>query len=407
MALRKSRALWVNRPPDPASPLPAAAVVKILSVTYNAMGISPEMWTRLARDITASVDRARDYALPMAERRYMAHSVFCGRLWYLAQVVVPPRSFTRQVRSSLFRFFWMNKTELVTRQVLSLPREKGGWGFPCVDGTPALLQLKTMLMILHEAENPARSLALYFVGHSRRDLGVDLTGPSGACAETPPPAYWKALQLYRRLVEQAPQLDITTTPASRLAQALLEPQLTPVQIGLSDSFPWVRLTSSNLPGHLRDFEWQRGWGVLPTRDRLLRWGVCRTDQCPNCDARETNVHVVSECVVTRPFWRVVRSSFRGLGVALYLLRGRCPSGLFACLLLAASEYVLWRNRCCAVGQGRRLRALWPLLFRLRRELVSHLEAQLFLLGEQEFLRRWSCRYLHVHNSRIELRFQYV
>ncbi|KAM7286008.1 putative monocarboxylate transporter [Ixodes scapularis] len=154
-------------------------------------------------------------------------------------MVVPPRSFTRQVRSSLFRFFWMNKTELVTRQVLSLPREKGGWGFPCVDGTPALLQLKTMLMILHEAENPARSLALYFVGHSRRDLGVDLTGPSGACAETPPPAYWKALQLYRRLVEQAPQLDITTTPASRLAQALLEPQLTPVQIGLSDSFPWI------------------------------------------------------------------------------------------------------------------------------------------------------------------------
>ncbi|KAM7291862.1 hypothetical protein ISCGN_028433 [Ixodes scapularis] len=40
---QKSRALWVNRPPDPASPLPAAAVVKILGVTYNAMGISPEM----------------------------------------------------------------------------------------------------------------------------------------------------------------------------------------------------------------------------------------------------------------------------------------------------------------------------------------------------------------------------
>ncbi|CAN7999929.1 unnamed protein product [Ixodes pacificus] len=287
------------------------------------MGISPEMWTRLPRDITASVDRASNYALPMAERRYLAHSVFCGRLWYLAQVVVL-RSFIRQVRSSLFRFFWMEKTELVTRHVLSLPREKGGWGFPCVDGTPALLQLKTMLMILHEAENPVRSLALYFMGHSRRDLGVDLTGPSGACAETPPPTYWKALQLHHRLVEQAPQLDIPTRPASRLGQTLLEPQLTPVQIGLSDSFPWVSLTSSNLPGHLRDFEWQRGWGVLPTRDRLLRWGVCRTDQCPNCDDRETNVHVVSGCVVTRPFWRVVRASFRGLGVAQYLLRGRCP-----------------------------------------------------------------------------------
>lgn len=118
------------------------------------------------------------------------------------------------------------------------------------------------------------------------------------------------------------------------------------------------------------------------------------------------MHVVSECVVTRPFWRVVRASFRELGVALYLLRGRCPSGRFACLLLAASEYVLWQNQCCAVEQGWRLRALWPLLFTLRRELVSHLEEQLFLLREQ-FLRCWSCRYLHVHNSRIELQFQYV
>lgn len=117
-------------------------MVKILGVTYNAMGISTEMWTRLARDITASVDRARGYARPMAERRYLAHSVFCGRLWYLTQVVLPARNFIRQVRSSLFRFFWMEKTELVTRQVLSLLREERGWGFPRVNGTPALLQLR-------------------------------------------------------------------------------------------------------------------------------------------------------------------------------------------------------------------------------------------------------------------------
>ncbi|KAG0433453.1 hypothetical protein HPB47_019904 [Ixodes persulcatus] len=48
-------------------------------------------------------------------------------------------------------------------------------------------------------------------------------------------------------------------------------------------------------------------------------------------------------------------------------------------------------RLSSMRQHRRLR------FRLRRELVSHLEEQLFLLGEQEFLRRWFCRYLHVHN----------
>ncbi|KAG0432428.1 hypothetical protein HPB47_020851 [Ixodes persulcatus] len=97
-------------------------------------------------------------------------------------------------------------------------------------------------------------------------------------------------------------------------------------------------------------------------------------------------------------------TFHGLGVGLYLLRGRCPPGVFVRLLLATAEYVLWRNRCCAVRQARRSRALWPLLWRLRRELVGHLEEQLFFLGEQEFLRRWSCRYPSVRDSRIELRF---
>ncbi|CAN7950136.1 unnamed protein product [Ixodes pacificus] len=122
---------------------------------------------------------------------------------------------------------------------------------------------------------------------------------------------------------------------------------------------------------------------------------------------ETNVHAVKECVVARTFWRVIRTSFHGLGVGLYLLRGRCPPGVFVRLLLAAAEYVLWRNRCCAVRQARRSRALWPLLWRLRREVVGHLEEQLFFLGEHEFLRRWSCRYLSVRDSRIELRFRYL
>ncbi|KAG0418282.1 hypothetical protein HPB47_004986 [Ixodes persulcatus] len=299
------------------------------------------------------------------------------------------------------------QTELVTRPVVCLPRERGGWGFPCLDITPTVLHLKTTLKILRDEHGPARSLALYFVGHSCRDLGVESASSPGPCAETPPPDYRRAIQLFKRLEEQAPQLDVVETPTARLTEVLLEPRISATQVELGDSFSWSRLTSSYLPGHLRDFEWQRGWGVLPSGDRLLRWGVSRTDECPNCGNRETNVHAVKECVVARTFWRVIRTSFHGLGVGLYLLRGRCPPGVFVRLLLAAAEYVLWRNRCCAVRQARRSRALWPLLWRLRRELVGHLEEQLFFLGEQEFLRRWSCRYLSVRDSRIELRFRYL
>ncbi|CAN8032965.1 unnamed protein product [Ixodes persulcatus] len=119
------------------------------------------MWTRLAGDIGEKLNRARAYALPLAERRYLAYSVFCGRLWYLAQAALPTSRFIRRVKSALFSFFWSEKTELVTRPVVCLPRECGGWGFPCVDIAPTVLHLKTTVKILLDEHGPARSLALY------------------------------------------------------------------------------------------------------------------------------------------------------------------------------------------------------------------------------------------------------
>ncbi|KAM7311452.1 hypothetical protein ISCGN_008359 [Ixodes scapularis] len=226
---QKSAVLWVNRPPDPSSPIPAKTSVTILGVTYRSSGISADMWTRLARDIGEKVDSARTYALPLAERRYLAYSVFCGRLWYLAQTALPTSRFIRPVKSALYSFFWSEKTELVTRPVVCLPRERGGWGFPCVDIAPAVLQLKTMLKILRDEHGPARSLALYFVGHSRRELGVESPSSPGPCAETPPSDYRRAIQLFKRLKERAPQLDVVETPTARLTEVLLEPQISATQ----------------------------------------------------------------------------------------------------------------------------------------------------------------------------------
>ncbi|KAG0415708.1 hypothetical protein HPB47_007120, partial [Ixodes persulcatus] len=69
-----------------------------------------------------------------------------------------------------------------------------------------------MLSILHKTDNLVSPLALYFVGHSRRDLGCQLTGPSGAGAETPPQAYRKAHELNQCIKEHAPRLENTLVP---------------------------------------------------------------------------------------------------------------------------------------------------------------------------------------------------
>ncbi|KAM7295228.1 major facilitator superfamily domain-containing protein 4A [Ixodes scapularis] len=104
-----------------------------------------------------------------------------------------------------------------------------------------------MLKILRDEHGPARSLALYFVGHSRRELGVESPSSPGPCAETPPSDYRRAIQLFKRLKERAPQLDVVETPTARLTEVLLEPQISATQVELGDSFSWSRLTSSLTP----------------------------------------------------------------------------------------------------------------------------------------------------------------
>ncbi|XP_075723952.1 uncharacterized protein LOC142766024 [Rhipicephalus microplus] len=163
--------------------------------------------------------------------------------------------------------------------------------------------------------------------------------------------------------------------------------------------------ASFLPGHLRDFMWRLGWGVLPTLDHLERRRMVQSSTCPNCSLRETNQHVLRQCAVARVFWRAVHAGFRGLGVNRFVSSERCSRGRFACLLVVAGAYCFWRNRCEAVAAGRHRRALFPILERLYKEILSVLSEKLFFLGEEEFLQHWSCRFAFVCERRVRLLFR--
>lgn len=200
-------------------------------------------------------------------------------------------------------------------------------------------------------------------------------------------------------------MDPSVEPPSSLVEALTEPLVPPARRPTMSAFPWRAMAPTRFPGHLRDFQWQRGWDILPTRERLARWGVTRISSCPNCGAEpETLVHALQRCVVARTFWTLVGRLFFVTTVLFPVSRGRCPRDLYLRLLVAAGEYVLWRNRCAALVQRRRRRPLWPLVRRLYRELHRHLTDELFDLGQEEFLLHWSCAFVHVERGQVVPRF---
>ncbi|KAM7314357.1 hypothetical protein ISCGN_004141 [Ixodes scapularis] len=389
----KSKALIFGGFSDPLpGGIPTTAVVRVLGVLFDCSGVSPDTWAGIVADVTHQARSAACFSLPLRDRAYVVKSVLCAKLWFVARVARPPPTIVRRLNSVIFSFFWEQRTELVVRQALRLPRTSGGWGLPCLTTFSRILALRGVLELLEDPDYPGRNLVLYWLGTHRRILVPRGLGNLCPTAEAPSPFYVATVRTHQQLVTDVPDADVLDTPASRLCEALCAPEVPLLHQVQSRTSDWACALSPDLPTAVADFHWRLGWGVLPTRDRLARWGVSASNLCPNCGALETNVHVVFDCVVARTFWTLVSRMF-----ALPLGRHFRARRRSSRLVFAVACFILWQNRNTAVARGRRLGRMFPMIRRLRILLLSHLEDALFVLGEEEFLRRW-------HTDFITIRF---
>ncbi|KAL1470368.1 hypothetical protein MTO96_024350 [Rhipicephalus appendiculatus] len=284
-------------------------------------------------------------------------------------ILLPKEAVLQALDRAVFSFFWDRNTERLQRDALRLPRSLGGYALPCI-------------------------------GPLRRVLVPRALGNLCPSAERTPPHYKALVTLFRELTAMDPDLDPRDVAPARLCEQLVSARGT--LRSPPPTFPWLELTSGKVPKEVADLQWQRGWRILPTLERLQRWGMVQSARCPNCGNTETAAHAVSTCVVARTFWLLIHRTMPSLRVAHYYTRDRCPRGRFGRLVIAAGEYVLWRNRCRAVVRRQRLRLQWPLLSQFRETLICFLESQLTIHGEAEFLRHWSCPFLGVAGDKVKL-----
>ncbi|CAN7978040.1 unnamed protein product [Ixodes persulcatus] len=376
-------------------------VVRVLGVLFDCSGVSAETWNSIATDVVHKATVASRFSLPQRDRAYIVKSVLCARLWFASRVALPPPSVVRHITSVIFAFLWDGRPELVARSALRMSRSDGGLSIPCLVTFSRLLALRNVLDILDAPDYPGRSLTLYWLSTHRRVLVPRGLGNSCPTAESPLPFYATVVQVYQQLQAATPDSDVRDVPVSRLCEALCEQKVPLLLRVQSRTANWTSAFSPDIPPCLADFHWRLGWGVLPTRDRLARWGVTNSNLCVNCGQVETNTHAVFECVVAKTLWTLVSRIF-----ALPLSRHFYARHRSAGLVFAATCYVLWQQRNIAVGRQRRLGLMFPLLRRLRTLLLSHLEDALFALGEEEFLRRWHADFIGVAGRRVVLQVRW-
>lgn len=312
--------------------------------------------------------------------------------------MLPPNPVTHKVSRDIFSFFWDGSTERLARDALRLPRRSGGYGLPCIDLMSQLLALRVVSSLLSDVEAPGRPLILYFLGPSRRVLCPTMARNLHPSAAFPPRLFKAVITLAKEIRALDADLDFVNEQPARLCEKIVTAR-SGRRVDPPD-FPWLRLTSGRLPEDAKNIQWQKAWRILPTKDRLFRWGVTQNSSCPNCGQPESTAHTFSSCTVARCFWRIIHRAAPSLGLARYQLREQCPGTPLGKLFVVIGDYILWRNRCRAVAQNRRLRMQWPLLSFFRQHLVTFLEGELALLGEEEFLRHWSTRFIEVSNKRV-------
>ncbi|KAH7939198.1 hypothetical protein HPB52_008335 [Rhipicephalus sanguineus] len=234
---------------------------------------------------------------------------------------------------AVFSFFWDGSTERLQRDALRLPRCFGGYGLPCIGTMAQLLALRTVLGILDDVGAPARPLAMFFLGPLRRTIVPRALGNLYPSAVNTP-AYYRALvALSRELTALDSDLNPREVPPARLCEQLVSARTT--LNSPPPTFPWLELTSGRLPKEAADLQWRRASRILPTLDRLQRWGTVQYARCPNCGSTETAAQAVSTCVVARTFWRLVHRSMPSLRVANYYTRDRWPREALGRLAVSA------------------------------------------------------------------------
>lgn len=162
-----------------------------------------------------------------------------------------------------------------------------------------VLALRGMLDLVNNIDYPGRSLVMYFLGTSRRIFVED--PPTGPTIVQLTKFYRYVTTALNSVKEALPDVDIKQAAASRVCEWLAVTQLDTNQLAQCRTPRWHSLTSHVLPPDVRDFGWERGWKVLPTRERLAAWGVTPSSSCPQCGQLETLEHALSECLVARTF----------------------------------------------------------------------------------------------------------
>ena len=258
---------------------PYVEKLKILGITFtnDTRTLVKENMQSLVQGVKIACVQNKFRILCLEQRIFFIKTYVLSRIWYTAQVLSIPDTYTRQIQSAVLYFIWTGSIFRVPFPVLTLPKDKGGLN---------MTDIKLKCQVLYKVKN-----------------GLTTNSVKG---------------------EYQKQLDEKATPTIRVISQ--NPNILWNNI-------WKNILSPQLPAKVRSTWYTVVHDIIPCNERLAKIHLVATDKCKRCLTQVDSIqHRLTQCVISKQIWRT-------LAVQLAYLLPRQTSIIVPSLLLYPQHHV--------------------------------------------------------------------
>ena len=158
----KTKILPINSDYD-SSKYSVVNEMKILGIIFNQKGISEENYNKAVKKLKESMFLWGSTNLNLIERVTACRTFLLSKLWFIGNFYFFNNDNIKLINSKCFKFIWNNRTELIKRDFLINPKEKGGLNMVNLKAKINTIYLMNLIKIARRYEDEAFHLDIYFM----------------------------------------------------------------------------------------------------------------------------------------------------------------------------------------------------------------------------------------------------
>ena len=227
-------------------------------------------------------------------------------LWYKASALPLPIKYAKKFESAMVRFLWIGRLEKLKIDEVKNPLLSGGLNLPCVISKSDSLFLSQTCRLLSDPSSRQYSHIKYWLGLYIGEYFPDMRQCPHGEIITPYFQHMKALLVGGFMLKDIEPTKLHLVTAKKLYQGFTTtfppPKVTFKYFDFEWSQVWERLQDPVLDSMARDIIFMIIHNIVANKERVNRFNMAPSPNCPECDVVQDNVHLFCECVLVREAW---------------------------------------------------------------------------------------------------------